>query len=444
MKTGKSALWISGLLAVSLWGAPAHSESLSLSLAKMWQQNPSLAAARSNFKAIYKSQFVTLAEMLPTVTGYAQEVRINENIRNAQTGLRAVPDADVQDFDSYGVEMRYNIFTSGKNLFAFRSKRAEIDAERSGLRNTEQSIMLQGISAFLDVLQARATLDLRQSNIKVLQEQVDAVRDRFEVGVVTRTDIAQSEARLAGAKSSALLAEANLRGAEAVFEEVFGYRPAGLNKPVNLPAMPPSLQSALDVARVESPILKQAQHMARSGKFTSYSTLGSALPSVTITGSYDVKDGLPSNPAFESEGSTIAARLSVPLFRGGRSLAAISGATDYNDALRRQVHSASRALERGVVVAWNNFRASESAINAREEQIQASQLALEGVRQENTLGTRTNIDLLDAEQELLNAQVGLVEAERNHQLAAYSLLASIGQLTPQRLRLPRDLPKTEE
>ena len=97
-----------------------------------------------------------------------------------------------------------------------------------------------------------------------------------------------------------------------------------------------------------------------------------------------------------------------------------------------------------MVVAWNNFRASESAINAREEQIQASQLALEGVRQENTLGTRTNIDLLDAEQELLNAQVGLVEAERNHQLAAYSLLASIGQLTPQRLRLPRDLPKTEE
>ena len=316
MKTGKSALWLSGLLAVSIAASPAHCESLNLSLAKMLQQNPSLAAARSNFKAIYKSQFVTLAEMLPTVTGYVQEVRVDETIRDAQ-GLRVGADNDAQDFDSYGVEMRYNVFTSGKNLFAFRSKRAEIDAERSGLRNTEQNIMLQGIGAFLDVLQARATLDLRQSNVKVLEEQVDAVRDRFEVGVVTRTDIAQSQARLAGAKSSALLAEANLRGAEAVFEEVFGYRPGALDKPVNLPSMPPSLQSALDVARVESPSLKQAQHMARSGKFTSYSTLGSALPSVTITGSYDIKDGLPSNPAFESEGSTIAARLSVPLFRGG-------------------------------------------------------------------------------------------------------------------------------
>jgi len=373
-----------------------------------------------------------------------QEVRINETIRNGNTGLRVGEDTDVQDFDSYGVEMRYNIFTSGKNLFAFRSKRAEIDAERSGLRNTEQNILLQGIGAFLDVLKARATLDLRQSNVKVLQEQVDAVRDRFEVGVVTRTDIAQSEARLAGAKSSALLAESDLRSAEAVFEEVFGYRPGELDKPVNLPAMPPSLQSALEVARVENPGLKQAQHMARSGKFTSYSTIGSALPSVTITGSYDIKEGLPTNPAFESEGSTIAARLSVPLFRGGRSIAAISGATDYNDALRRQVHSASRALERGVIVAWNGFRASEAAITARTEQIQAAQLALEGVRQENTLGTRTNIDLLNAEQELLNAQVGLVEAERNHQLAAYSLLASIGQLNPSRLRLPRDLPTTEE
>ena len=225
-------------------------------------------------------------------------------------------------------------------------------------------------------------------------------------------------------------AEAALRGAEAVYRELIGIEPAALENPAKLPRLPVSLEKAMQTARRENPDLKNAQEMSKSGKYTSYSTVGSVLPQINLTGRYSkTEDPSLSSKGLESEATSLQMNVTVPIFLGGKSIAAISASQDVSDALTQNVHIASNTVEREVIVAWNNMQATKSAIEATQEQIRASELALEGVRQENTLGTRTNLDVLNAEQSLLDARVSLVQAERNQYVAAYNLLATTGRLT---------------
>lgn len=436
MKIRKTGLAASFSLLVFV--GPASAETLNGALSQTLARNPNLSAARSTYEANYKSQFVTLSDMLPQVSAFATQTRSDTDAKNAYTrGLtgNSAVERDEYDTDSYGIRVTQDLFTSGKNINAFRSKRAEIRAEEANLLNTEQQILLSAITAYLDVRQARSVSDLRQKNLEVLENQLEAVRDRFSVGVVTRTDVAQSQAAAAGAKAAALNAESQLQAAKAVYREVIGVEADKLEKPGKTPRLPRSLDRALSIARKESPLLKSAQETAASGRYTSYSTVGGALPSVKLTGTYSRNENPQGAAGVDADTTSVQLNLNVPLFTGGRSLAAIAASRDVSNALVKNVHAASDALERTVVVAWNNIASTQSAIAATREQIKAAELALEGVREENRLGTRTNLDVLDAEQALLDARVSLVQAERNEQLAAYNLLASIGRLTAKRLRV---------
>jgi TolC family type I secretion outer membrane protein len=413
----------------------AQAMSLNETLSQTLARNPALAAADATYEARYKEQFVTLSDMLPQVTAFASETNNDTNTKNNAGVYQSNLSSDFNT-DSYGVQVTQQLFTSGKNLNAFRSKRAEVEAEKAKLKGTEQQVLLGAVVAHLDVLQARSVFDLREKNLNVLSKQLEAVQDRFSVGVVTRTDVAQSRAAVAGAKSAMLGAEAALRSAEAVYREIVGIAPEKLDKPIKLPRLPGSLDRAIQTARRENPDLKNAQEMSKSGKYTSYSTVGSVLPQVNLTGTYSRnEDPSALTVGFESEVTSVQVRVTVPLFLGGKSIAAISASQDVSNALKQNVHIASNTVEREVVVAWNNMQATKSAIEATEEQIRASQLALEGVRQENTLGTRTNLDVLNAEQGLLDARVALVQAERNQYVAAYNLVATTGRLTAKRMRL---------
>jgi outer membrane protein len=426
------------MLASGLMTTSASSETLNGALSQALARNASLAAAKANFQAIYSSQFVTMADMLPQVTAFARESRSNTDAENYATGtVNPTYNIGDRDVDSYGVMVTQDLFTSGKNINAFRSKRAEVRSERAKLTETEQQILLSSITAYLNVLE--------NQSVNVLTKQVEAVRDRFEVGVVTRTDIAQSEAALAGAQSALLTAQANLRGAKAIYRELIGVEAGDLETVSKLPRLPRNLDYAINTARRENPSLIAAKEMSSSGRLNTYSAVGAALPSITLSGSYTRTED-PSLTAIgvETEVTELVATLNVPLFRGGRALSGISAASSYSDALKYQVHASSDAVERGVIVAWNNYQASTSAVVAREQQIKASKIALDGVRQENLLGTRTNLDVLDAEQDLLDARVGLVRAGTSQNLAAYGVLASIGRLTSERLRIDAaDIGETE-
>jgi len=434
------------MLASGLMTTSASSETLSGALSQALARNPSLAAANANFQAIYSSQFVTMADMLPQVTAFARESRSNTDAENYADGtVNQAFNIGDRDVDSYGVMVTQDLFTSGKNINAFRSKRAEVRSERAKLTETEQQILLASITAYLNVLENQSVYDLNQQNVNVLTKQVEAVRDRFEVGVVTRTDIAQSEAALAGAQSALLSAQANLRGAQAIYREVIGVEAGELETVTKLPRLPRDLDDAINTARRENPTLIAAKEMSSSGRLNAYSAIGAALPSITLSGSYTrTEDPALTAIGVETEVTELVATLNVPLFRGGRAISGISAASSYSDALKYQVHASSDGVERGVIVAWNNYQASTSAVVAREQQIKASKIALEGVRQENQLGTRTNLDVLDAEQDLLDARVGLVRAGTSQNLAAYGVLASIGRLTSDRLRIDAaDIGETE-
>ena len=439
MKTIKTAIASASLIAMMTGSlmTGALAASLEDTVAQTLARNPALAAAGSTYEARYKEQFVTLSDMLPQVIAFASETHSDTNTKT-NAGV-TVPDVSGRssdyNSDSYGVQLTQQLFASGKNLNAFRSKRAEVKAEQAKLKSTEQQILLGAIAAHLDVLQARSVFELREKNLSVLEKQLEAVQDRFSVGVVTRTDVAQSRAAVAGARSAMLGAQASLRGAEAVYRELVGVPPAALDKPKKLPRLPRSLEKAIQTARRENPDLRNAQEMSRSGKFTSYSTVGSVLPSVNLTGTYSRNEDPQGFIGHESEVTSVEVRVSVPLFLGGKSIAAIAASQDVSNALKQNVHVASNTVEREVIFAWNNVQATKAAIEATGEQIRASQLALDGVKQENTLGTRTNLDVLNAEQSLLDARVGLVQAERNQHVAAYNLLATTGRLTAKRLRV---------
>ncbi len=431
---------------MSAWMALPSStsaETLNGALSQTLARNPSLASARSNYQANYKSQFVTFAKLLPEVTAFATEVRSDTDAKNATTralgGISSPSfagfDTDIIDTDSYGVTLTQDVFTSGKNLNDFRSKRAEVRAAEAELLGIEQNILLSAISAYLDVLQAQSVQELQDKNVSVLEKQLVSVQDRFEVGVVTRTDVAQSQASVAGARAAQLRAQSDLRAARAVYEEVVGIEASQLTTPEKLPRLPRTLERATSIARKESPVLKSAQEMASSGRFTTLSTIGDALPSVRLTGNYTRLENPNGVPGVDIDSTSVQLRLNVPLFRGGRSLVAVAASNDVSNALTSNVHVASNTVERSVIVAWNTFSATKSAIESLREQIKAAELALDGVRQENTLGTRTILEVLDAERLLLDARVALVQGERNQYIAAYSLLATMGRLTAKRLRI---------
>jgi outer membrane protein len=281
------------------------------------------------------------------------------------------------------------------------------------------------------VLRDQNVLAVNEKNLEVLQKQLEAVRDRFEVGVVTRTDVAQSEARFAGARSQLIAAQTDLRASYAGYLRVVGVEAENLINDGVIPQLPDSVEDAISIARSESPILNAAREGARGAQLTAYSEIGSALPQVSVVGTYaryDNKTPVPGLQREEGVAYDVSATVTVPIFTGGRNIAKVSAARYAADALAQSVHATSSSVDENVVVAWHSYLSASAVIAARQEQIKAFEIALEGVRQENSLGTRTTLDVLDAEQDLLDARVNLITAERNQFVAAYGLLASIGRL----------------
>jgi outer membrane protein len=388
------------------------------------ENNPELAAAKAEYKARHRSQFISFSTMLPQVSAYATGYYHKTGEDDPGENWNENED------DAYGLRVTYDVFTSGKNLNAFRSARAGVRAQRYSKQSTEQNVLLEAITAHLDVLRDEGVLAVNEKNLEVLQKQLEAVRDRF-VGVVTRTDVAQSEARFAGARSQLIAAQTDLRASYASYLRVVGVEAENLVNDGVLPQLPETVEDAVSIARSESPILNAAREGARGAQLTAYSEIGSALPQVSVVGTYaryDNKTPVPGLQREEGVAYDVSATVTVPIFTGGRNIAKVSAARYAADALAQSVHATSSSVDEKVVVAWHTYLSASAVIAARQEQIKAFEIALEGVRQENSLGTRTTLDVLDAEQDLLDARVNLISAERNQFVAAYGLLVSIGRL----------------
>ena len=422
------SLWFAALFVISM-AHVGRAMTLEESISAALEYNPTLSAARDNYRAVERSRFVSLATMLPRASAFYESVDTRRRQHAPVSGQTPLTEYTV---DSYGISATQTLFASGRYYNAYRGTVVQIKGEAHSLHATEQQILLAAITAHVDVLRDQAVLGLQQKNVDVLNAQLDATRDRFEVGVVTRTDVAQAEARQAQARSGLLGAQTELRGSEAVYHEIIGMPPHQLETPQTIPAIPTTLDDAQAIARKENPALNMARATARQGQLRTFSAIGEALPSVELTASYRRNDNDTSNPVTpnpKSEETRLGVRLNVPLLMGGRAVAGIQAARAAESALAKGIHIASTATERGVIVAWHQHLVTLSVIEARREQIRAAEIALESTIQENKLGTRNTLDVLDAEQELFDARVELARAERDSYVARYGVLASIGRLT---------------
>lgn len=430
-----------GVFTGLLMGAPligtASATSFTQALKLALENNPTLAAEKNRYMATRQQQLVAFSASLPRASIFARKSENELERRNYLTDTRLkVAGEPSYKSESWGVNASMDIFTSGKNFSDYMKTRADIRAQSLSLKSTEQNTIMASVSSYLGVLTNQALLSLRKKNTVVLRRQYASVKDQFDVGVVTRTDVAQSETRLKLSQSNLIRQKASLAAAGAEYKEIIGQAPTKLKAPTTLPELPQSLEDALRLGRAHSPILLQAQEQSRSADYASYSTVAEVLPKVTLFGNYTVTEN-PSRLRLsdEDEVTNFGVEVTMPIFSGGRSFAAIRASRFVKGTTRSLIHAASNQVEREVTVSWYNLAAARGQIEASALQIKSAKIALAGVKQEHELGTRSILDLLDAEEEFLDAQVALIESERAQIMAAYGLLASIGGLTGDQLDL---------
>jgi len=304
---------------------------------------------------------------------------------------------------------------------------------------------LLAVTAYMNVVRDKATVDLRVNNIQVLERQLQASQDRFRVGEVTRTDVAQSEARLENAKSSLLSAEAAMAASRAQYRRVVGQTPGSLETPAAKPQLPIDLDSAIEVAMELSPGVLSARYNEKAARHAVRAAVGALLPSVSVQARYSNNDSTGINSATletrasNTKSTTVGVEVSVPLYAGGARHSDIRRAKQVRSQRMMDIRQAERIAQEGVFVAWDNYRAAVGQITSSQASVRANEIALEGVKQEAYVGSRTTLEVLNAEQELLNARVSLVRAQRDEMVAAYNLVSSTGKLTARDIGLGVDV-----
>lgn len=413
----RTAAWLAGTaLALSVAG-PAQAETLQGALARAYENNPTLTAARAGQRANDENVPIQRAAGLPSASA---QVGYEERILRSGTAT-VLPDQS----GFIAGRLSVPIYQGGGVRNAVAAARARVEAGQADLRGTEASIFSQVVGAYMDVLRDRAIVALNRNQVEVLDTNLRATRDRFEIGDLTRTDVAQSEARLALAQGQLRGAEANLIASRESYIRLVGDAPVDLAQPPQLPGLPATHEDAVAIALTANPDLEAARYDIEAARYAIRAAQASRLPQLSATVDSNYSPGF--DTARFSSNTSAGLAVTLPLFQGGRPAAQVRQAQARNS----QAIEFYVAVERGVIAqtraAYASWQASEQVIAATRQAVSANALSLEGVRAENSVGTRSILDILNAEQELLNTQVQLVSAERNAYVAAFSLLAAMGK-----------------
>ncbi|MEL6753471.1 MAG: TolC family outer membrane protein [Pseudomonadota bacterium] len=422
---GISRLFLTATVGAVL-GPMANAQSLDETLALAEFSNPALdvTATEAEIAREALEEARSQGRVNVTVSGSLGYETIDTNrLFTQQVGDRALATAQL--------EAALPIYTGGRIAAGVRSAEAGIEAADSRLEAQRQSIYLQAITAFLNVTAGRATVDIRENNVRLLEEQVQAAQSRFRVGFITRTDVALAEARLAGARAGLASAQAQLEGFEADFEAVTAVRPGDLGAVPPAPVLPVDFDEALATLLELNPQLEALREDVRAASEAVQVQEAAGRPQVDIVGTAGGQQEF-SDDIYDSSVSAFA-RATVPLYQGGTVNSRVRSAKLRREQARLQVQAAERDLRAGLATAWFGFIAAQRAIEASERQIEAAEIAFQGAQRELSVGTRTTLDVLDSEQDLLDARLTLVEAERDAQLAAYQVLLVTGQLQRERI-----------
>ncbi|HMF06769.1 MAG TPA: TolC family outer membrane protein, partial [Methylocella sp.] len=335
-----------------------------------------------------------------------------------------------------GLTVTQNIFNGNRTLNGVRQAESNIFGARETLRNTEQSILSSAATAYMNVLRDTAILDLRKNNIIVLEEQLRQTRDRFIVGEVTRTDVAQAESSLATGRSDYFAAQANLKSSIADFRRVIGIEPKRLEPARTVESLlPRTLGAAVDLALAEHPAVQAALHAVDAAALQVKLAEGQLYPSLNVVGSVQQVYNAQGFPGIRNFDGSINAQLSVPIYQGGADYAGVRQAKESLGQARLQADLQRDLVRETVVSSWSQLESARAVIQSSKAAVTAAEIALDGVRQEAEVGQRTTFDILQQQQILLNARVGLVIAQRDRVVASYAVMAAVGRLSAANLSL---------
>nr|WP_295106741.1 TolC family outer membrane protein [uncultured Caulobacter sp.] len=416
----------------------AHAESLADAAALAYQTNPTLQQQRAVQRATDESVVRARAGFRPTLNAQASATNSRTDLAVPTTtvvGGVLVNGVSVTKVGSSNAQLQLSqpLFTGGQATANLSAAEADVLAGREDLRRAEQGMLANVVTAYVDVRRTQQALRIANENVAVLTRQLDESNARFEVGEITRTDVAQSQARLAAAKASQSSAQANLAVARANYAQVVGQNPADLAPEPSLAnVLPASVEQAFETAEGGNPAVQAARYAEQAAAARVALAKAAYLPTISAGASlgFDAAEVNGNRNQFGQYNRQIAGSLTarVPLFTGGLNASNVRAARERETAARVAVEGAKRQVIQQVSAAWSTLLASRASLVSNEEQVRAARIAFEGVRQEQQVGLRTTLDVLNAQLELSNAELALVTARRDEYVASTSLLQAMGQL----------------
>lgn len=405
---------------------PARADTLAAALAHGYENSGLLDQNRALLRAADEDVAQAMAILRPILSWSAQTaLSTSNNQRDAPPGTGV---------DSYDISASATLTASlllydgGQSRYAIDSQKALVLSTREGLRQAEQQVLQRVVEAYIEVRRSSAFVELRRNNLRLITQELRAAQDRFEVGEVTRTDVSLAEAALASARSLLAAEEGGLTQAIAEFRAAVGRAPGGL-APAPDARIPGSLAEAQAIARREHPSIREAQHAVTVNELNIAQAEAAKRPQLSLNGSVTVND------AFDDT-EQVGVTLNQSLYTGGRIASQVRQAKARRDASRGALINVSRTVERTVANAYSRLAVARASIEASGREVRAAQVAFDGLREEARLGARTTLDVLNAEQDLLDARATLVSAQIDETLASYVVLAAIGRLTAEQLGLP--------
>lgn len=417
LSPGRRGAIIALLTLSAALGGPLHAETLQGALAKAYRSNPTLTGARAGQRATDENVPIQKAAGRPDIGASAQFQELI--VRPSNSFLAPHRSANLS------ASVNVPIYSGGAVRNAVKAAETRVQAGQADLRGTEASIFSQVVAAYMDVIRDSAIVSLNRANVRVLEVNLQATNDRFEVGDVTRTDVAQSESRLALARSDMQTAEAGLIASRENYIALVGEAPDMLEPPPALPGLPATPDAAVQVALADNPDILASQKARDAARYDVRVAKAGVSPTLSGFSQGSYTDYMTGDIAANKQ-VAVGATLTVPFYQGGRPAAQVR----QSQALESQAQEREIEVERGVIAqvraAYASWQASLQTIESSQAAVDAASLSLEGVRAENSVGSRTILDILNAEQEALIARVELVSARRNAYVAGFSLLAAMG------------------
>ncbi|MES2029932.1 MAG: TolC family outer membrane protein [Pseudomonadota bacterium] len=414
--------------------SPVLADTIESALVRAYQNNPQLNAQRASVR-------VTDENVPQALSGYRPRVAITASGGYQYTdavvasGGVVTPLHGVQVPRSVGATVTQSLYNGNQTANRTRAAEGQVSAAREGLRVLEQSVILSAATIYMDYLRDAAVVEVQKSNVRVLEQTLKQTRDRFNVGEVTRTDVAQSEAQLAAGRTQLLTAESNLTTTRSNFRRIIGNEPSNLQagSPVDR-FLPNTLSGAVDLGLVENPNVTAAMFGIDVSFLNVKVNEGALFPSVTLQAS--IQQGWEQSIS-QPRGLTAAgiAQVSIPVYQGGAEYSLIRQSKETLAQQRLALEQVRDQTRASVVQAWGQLLAGRAQVSSAQAQVQASEIALNGVREEAKAGQRTTLDVLNAQQALVNARVALVTAQHDRVVASYAVLNAVGRLSPTVMKL---------